>query len=105
MEEPKDIRQLVAAILKHADTKSFHLVEALSRVKEDKELVDALVHGMTSRKGVNPLIEALKYAVISPDAMKNLALSISDQGTVNHVLRAVASAPVNQPECEIIWLT
>ncbi|MBF0588461.1 MAG: hypothetical protein HQL53_04975 [Magnetococcales bacterium] len=103
VEDPKEIRQLVAAVLKHGDTKSFHLVEALKKVKEDKELVNALVHSMTSRKGVNPLIESLKYALISPDAMKSLALSISDQGTVNHVLRAVASAPTDQPDCEIIW--
>ncbi|MBF0189215.1 MAG: hypothetical protein HQL50_14930 [Magnetococcales bacterium] len=102
-EQPKESRALVASILKHKEVKSFHLCEALGKVSDDLELVDALVHGIISRKGVNPLIDALKHAVISPKAMKSLALSIADQGTVNHVLRAIASAPKDQPEAEITW--
>ncbi len=102
-DETDSIRALVAAILRHRDVKAFHLVEALSKVGHDLELVNALVHGITSRKGVNPLIDSLRHAVISPEAMKSLAMGISEQGTVNHLIRAIATAPRNQPEAEIIW--
>ncbi|MBF0622607.1 MAG: hypothetical protein HQL54_11840 [Magnetococcales bacterium] len=102
-EDETQIRQIIAAILKHPDVKSFHLVEALSKVKDDVQLVNALVHGIISRKGVNPLIEALKYSTCSPQAMKSLAQAVADQGTVNHVLRAIASSPRDQPEAEMSW--
>ncbi|MGN7612314.1 hypothetical protein ACQZV8_09540 [Magnetococcales bacterium HHB-1] len=102
-EEPKEVRALVAAILKHRSAKAFHLVEALGKVNTDEELVNALSQGILSRKGVNPIIEALRYAVISPSAMKSLAMGIADQGTVNHVLRAIASSPKNQHEVEVIF--
>ena len=102
-EDPYSQRVLVAAILRHRDVKAFHLVDALAKVAGDVELVNALVHGITSRKGVNPLIEALRYATASPDAMKSLAKGIADQGTSNHLIRAIATAPRNQPEAEIVW--
>ncbi|MBF0140775.1 MAG: hypothetical protein HQL74_10915 [Magnetococcales bacterium] len=102
-DSPEDRRSMVAAIIQHKEVKAFHLVEALSKVPGDKELVDALVQGITSRKGVNPLIDALRHAEISPGAIKSLAKGIAEQGTINHVIRAIATAPGNQPEAEVIW--
>ena len=96
-------KAVVAAVLRHKDVKAFHLVEALSKVSDDVELVDALVQGIISRKGVNPLIDSLRHATASPTAMKTLALALAEQGTVNHLIRAIATAPRNQPEAEIIW--
>lgn len=102
-ENPVDRRTVVAAIIQHQEVKAFHLVEALSQVPSDKELVDSLVNGITSRKGVNPLIDALRHAEISPNSIKALAKGIAEQGTINHIIRAIATAPGNQPEAEIIW--
>lgn len=101
--EPDQVRTLVAEILRHREVKAFHMVEAMSRVTGDVELVNALAHGIVSHKGVNPLIDGLRHATISPDAMKSLALGVAEQGTVNHVIRAIATAPPDQPEAEIIW--
>ncbi|HIJ83756.1 MAG: hypothetical protein HW380_2802 [Magnetococcales bacterium] len=102
-DNPQDRRTMVAAIIQHKEVKAFHLVEALSKVPTDKELVDSLVHGITSRKGVNPLIDALRHAEISPTSIKSLAKGIAEQGTINHIIRAIATAPSDQPEAEIIW--
>lgn len=102
-DNPEERRTMVAAIIQHKEVKAFHLVEALSKVPGDVELVEALVHGITSRKGVNPLIDALRHAEISPGAIKSLAKGIAEQGTINHVIRAIATAPSGQPEAEIIW--
>ncbi|MEO5377520.1 MAG: hypothetical protein H7832_07035 [Magnetococcus sp. DMHC-6] len=97
------VRMVVAALLKHPLIKAFHMVEAMSKVSDKRELVEALATGMVIRKGVNPLIDALRYAVISPDAIKNLATGIAEQGTVNHIIRAIATAPRGLAEAEIIW--
>ncbi|MBF0142239.1 MAG: hypothetical protein HQL59_02115 [Magnetococcales bacterium] len=102
-EDPAGTRSLVAALLQHNEVKAFHMVEALGKVSQDRELVDALVHGIVTRKGVNPLIDALRFAVISPEAMKSLAMAIAEQGTVNHIIRSIATAPRNQEAAEIIW--
>lgn len=101
-ENPQDTRMLVAAILKNPATKSYHMSAALAKVCKDVELVDALVHGMVSRKGVNPLIDSIRYAHDSPRAMKALAIAIAEQGTVNHVIRALANSK-DSPEAETIW--
>ncbi|MBF0110607.1 MAG: hypothetical protein HQL76_15670 [Magnetococcales bacterium] len=102
-DNPADCRTLVAAIIQHKEVKAFHLVEAMSKVPGDRELVDSLVQGITARKGVNPLIDALRHAEISPSAIKLLAKGIAEQGTINHIIRAIATAPSDQPEAEIIW--
>lgn len=99
-----DIRALTQAILNHRDLKAFHLVDTLSKIdKSDVELVNALVAGITSRKGVNPLIEAMRHATESSDAVKALAMSVAEQGTVNHIIRAIATAPQGIRDAEIIW--
>ncbi|MBF0294239.1 MAG: hypothetical protein HQL96_03545 [Magnetococcales bacterium] len=102
-EDPEQMRTMVAEILRHREVKAFHMVDAMSKVANDVELVNALAHGIVSHKGVNPLIDGLRHATISPEAMKSLAMGIADQGTVNHIIRAIATAPPNQPEAEIIW--
>lgn len=101
--EPDQVRTLIAEILRHKEVKAFHMVDAMSKVANDIELVNALAHGIVSHKGVNPLIDGLRHATISPEAMKALAMGVADQGTVNHIIRAIATAPPNQPEAEIIW--
>ncbi|MEO5366592.1 MAG: hypothetical protein H7831_09610 [Magnetococcus sp. WYHC-3] len=98
-----DQGKLVAAIMKHPEVKSFHLVEALSKVSKDPSLVDALVQRIVSNKGVNPLIDACRFAAVSPASMRALAQGIAEEGTVNHIMRAIASAPRDQPDAEIIW--
>ncbi|MBF0311088.1 MAG: hypothetical protein HQL56_16355 [Magnetococcales bacterium] len=103
LSNPPDVQTLVGAILNHPEAKSFHLVDALSKVNADLQLLEALVDGIVTRKGINPLIDALKFSAASPKAMKSLAMAISEQGTVNHIMRAIASAPRPQPEAEIIW--
>ncbi|MBF0270864.1 MAG: hypothetical protein HQL98_02150 [Magnetococcales bacterium] len=102
-EEPAQVRTMVAEILRHKEVKAFHMVDAMSKVTNDVELVNALAHGIVSHKGVNPLIDGLRHATISPEAMKSLAMGVAEQGTINHVIRAIATAPPNQPEAEIIW--
>ncbi|MBF0340603.1 MAG: hypothetical protein HQL95_06505 [Magnetococcales bacterium] len=102
-EEPAQVRTMVAEILRHKEVKAFHMVDAMSKVTGDVELVNALAHGIVSHKGVNPLIDGLRHATISPEAMKSLAMGVAEQGTINHVIRAIATAPPNQPEAEIIW--
>ncbi|MBF0159709.1 MAG: hypothetical protein HQL58_09280 [Magnetococcales bacterium] len=103
VKEEHEIRPLVTALIQHADTKAFHLVDALSHVTKNLELVETLVQAVVTKKGINPLIDALKYAAISSSAVTMLANSIGEQGTVTHVLRAIASAPPNQPDAEIVW--
>ncbi|MBF0445392.1 MAG: hypothetical protein HQL68_07360 [Magnetococcales bacterium] len=101
---PDDITDLIAAILKHPDAKAFHMVESLQKIKpDDVALIDTLVDGITSKKGINPLIDALRHATASPKAMKTLALSIAEQGSVNHLIRSIATAPQGQAEAETIW--
>ncbi|MBF0628905.1 MAG: hypothetical protein HQL91_11875 [Magnetococcales bacterium] len=102
-DEPAQVRTMIAEILRHKEVKAFHMVDAMSKVSGDIELVNALAHGIVSHKGVNPLIDGLRHAVISPEAMKSLAMGVAEQGTINHVIRAIATAPPNQPEAEIIW--
>ncbi|MBF0357554.1 MAG: hypothetical protein HQL70_03035 [Magnetococcales bacterium] len=101
---PDDVSDLVSAILKHPETKAFHLVDALSKIKQDDvPLIDALVEGITSKKGLNPLIDALRYAVGSPKAIKTLAMGIAEQGSTNHLIRAIATAPKGLVDAETIW--
>ncbi|MEO5346402.1 MAG: hypothetical protein H7834_08500 [Magnetococcus sp. YQC-9] len=102
-DDPTQVRTMIAEILRHPEVKAFHMVDAMSRVSGEIELVNALAHGIVSNKGVNPLIDGLRHATISPEAMKSLAMGIAEQGTINHVIRAIATAPPNQPEAEIIW--
>ncbi|MEO5333684.1 MAG: hypothetical protein H7839_16855 [Magnetococcus sp. YQC-5] len=102
-DEPDQVRTLVAEILRHREVKAFHMVDAMSKVTGDVELVNALANGIVSHKGVNPLIDGMRHATISPEAMKSLAQGVADQGTINHIIRAIATAPPNQPESEIIW--
>ena len=103
-DHPDDIRMLIEAILRHKEVKAFHMVDALSKINKDNvELVEALVTGITACKGVNPLIDALRYSVASPSAIKSLAMGIAEQGTVNHLIRAIATAPRDQHDAEVIW--
>ncbi|MBF0260709.1 MAG: hypothetical protein HQL97_02560 [Magnetococcales bacterium] len=102
-DDPAQVRTMIAEILRHPEVKAFHMVDAMSRVTGDMELVNALAHGIVSHKGVNPLIDGLRHATISPEAMKSLAMGIAEQGTINHVIRAIATAPPDQPDAEIIW--
>ncbi|MBF0212463.1 MAG: hypothetical protein HQM00_02730 [Magnetococcales bacterium] len=102
-DEPAQVRTMIAEILRHREVKAFHMVDAMSKVSGDVELVNALAHGIVSHKGVNPLIDGLRHATISPEAMKSLAMGVAEQGTINHVIRAIATAPPNQPDAEIIW--
>jgi hypothetical protein len=100
----EDVHTLVGAILKHKDLKAFHLVDCLSKIKKDDiDLIDALVDGITSRKGINPLIDALRHSTESPKAVKALAMAIAEQGSSNHLIRAIATAPNGQKEAETIW--
>jgi hypothetical protein len=101
---PDDMQLLASAILNHRDVKAFHLVEALGKINtDDVEMVEAFVEGITSRRGINPLIEALRFATVSPKAVKALAMGVAEQGTVNHLIRAIATAPQGQESAEIVW--
>jgi hypothetical protein len=102
VKDEEDLRTMVTAIMKHPESKATHLVAALSRVDTDVGLVEALVEQIVSKKGVNPLIDALKHAAASPKAVRMLAAGIAEQGTVTHMLRAIASSP-KDPEAEIVW--
>lgn len=95
-------KKLVAAIIDHPDAKASDLVEALHGASNRRDLVEALVAAITAQKGVNPLIEAMRYAVISPNAINSLARSIAEQGTVNHLIRTIGTAPRNQPDAEVV---
>lgn len=101
--EPEKQLIVVPAILAHKDIKSSHMVDALSKVGDNVQMVEMLVEGVTALKGVNPLIEALRYATPSSNAVLALAKTIAEQGTVNHLIRTIAGAPRNQPEAEIVW--
>jgi hypothetical protein len=101
VDNPQFTRMIVAAILKHPDAKQFHMADALNKVYKDVELVNALVHGMVTRKGVNPLIDSIRFVGESPPAMKALAVAICEQGTVNHMIRALANSKGN-PDAENI---
>ncbi|MBF0125155.1 MAG: hypothetical protein HQL60_07455, partial [Magnetococcales bacterium] len=103
VKEDHEIRPVVEALIKHPETKAFHLVDALSNVSKNVTFVEMLVEAIVTKKGINPLIDALKYASLSSKSVTMLANSIGEQGTVTHVLRAIASAPPNQPEAEIVW--
>nr|CRH07923.1 Conserved protein of unknown function [Candidatus Magnetococcus massalia] len=96
-----DLKKVVDAIISHPEVKSFNLVEALGKVKKNVNMVELLVEQIANRKGINPLIDALKAAGKSKKAMAMLAQGISEEGTVNHLLRAIASAPRDQDEVEI----
>ncbi|MBF0427984.1 MAG: hypothetical protein HQL94_03615 [Magnetococcales bacterium] len=102
-DDPNQVRTMVAEILRHRDVKAFHMVTAMSKVTKDVELVNALARAIVSNKGVNPLIDGMRYATISPEAIKALAMGVAEQGTVNHIIRAIATSPPNLPEAEIIW--
>ncbi|MBF0425602.1 MAG: hypothetical protein HQL66_07260 [Magnetococcales bacterium] len=103
LEDPTKVRVLIGAILNNGETKAMHLVDALSKVHKQADLIDPLVQKIVSLKGLNPLVDALKFSTASPNAMRILAQGIAEQGTVNHVLRAIAGAPKNQDEAEVIW--
>ena len=96
-------QRLVTAILNHKDAKPPSLLEALSKVSNRRDLVEDLVAGIVAQRGVNPLIEALRYATISPTAYEALAKGIAEQGTVNHMIRTIAAAPRGQPDAELMW--
>ncbi|MBF0367897.1 MAG: hypothetical protein HQL52_00410 [Magnetococcales bacterium] len=102
-DNPGGLRQLTGALLQHNKSKAFHMVDAMSKVTGDKDLIEALANGVVAKKGINPLIDALRHAVISPVAMKVLAGAIAEQGSVNHIIRSIATAPTGQEEAEIIW--
>ncbi len=99
-----DVHELIGAVLRHREVKAFHLVECLAKIRRDDiDLIDALVDGITSRKGINPLIDALRYATESDKAVKALAMGIAEQGSVNHLIRSIATAPSGLKEAETIW--
>ncbi|OSM00085.1 hypothetical protein [Magnetofaba australis] len=102
-DRPDELRRLVDAVLGHPDCKARHMVETLSKVYKHTELLELLVEKIVQTKGINPLIEALKYSDKSPRAMLQLAKGIAEQGTVNHIMRAIAAAPPGQDEAEITW--
>ncbi|MBF0460207.1 MAG: hypothetical protein HQL87_02310 [Magnetococcales bacterium] len=101
--EPDKQKRLVTSILGHKDAKPPRLVEALSKVSNQKELVEDLVAGIVAQRGVNPLIDALRHATISKTAYEALANGIAEQGTVNHMIRTIAAAPAGQPDAELLW--
>lgn len=101
-ENPAAIKALVNALLQGEDTKAFHLVETLSKVRTDPELTLALVRGIVSKKGINPVIEALRHATASQEAMRLLAQNIAENGTVSHIIRAIATVHKNA-EVEVVW--
>ena len=101
-DEPAKQKKLISAMIEHKDAKASDLVDALGAVSNRLELVEALVAAITAQKGVNPLIEALHHATISPKAINSLAKGIAEQGTVNHLIRTIGTAPRNQPEAEVI---
>ncbi|MBF0323352.1 MAG: hypothetical protein HQL62_10525, partial [Magnetococcales bacterium] len=103
LEDPIKVKVLISGILNNGETKAMHLTESLSKVHKFPDLVDFLVQKIVSFKGINPLVESLKFATASPKAMRLLAQGIAEQGTVNHILRAIAGAPKNQDEAEVIW--
>ncbi|MBF0162454.1 MAG: hypothetical protein HQL88_09210 [Magnetococcales bacterium] len=101
--EPGKLQRLVTAIVTHKEAKPPLLLEALSKVSDRRELVEDLVGGIVSQRGVSPLIDALRYATISPTAYEALARGIAEQGTVNHMIRTIAAAPKGQPDAELMW--
>ncbi|MBF0585095.1 MAG: hypothetical protein HQL80_12795 [Magnetococcales bacterium] len=102
-EEPEKQKRLVSVILNHKEAKAPSLVEALSKVSDKLELVEMLVAGIVAQRGVNPLIDALRYATISQTAYNTLAKGIAEQGTVNHMIRTIGTAPRGQPDAELMW--
>ena len=102
-DDPVKQKRLISGILEHKETRSTDLVEALGQVANRQELVEVLVAAISGQKGVNPLIESLRYATISPKAVRSLAKGIAEQGTVNHLIRAIGTAPRNQPDAEVIF--
>ncbi|ABK42852.1 hypothetical protein Mmc1_0326 [Magnetococcus marinus MC-1] len=100
-EKKADLRRMVEAIINHPEIKAFNLVEALTRVRKNSEMVGLLVDQVVARKGINPLIDSLKVSGINKPAMQKLAAGIAEMGTINHLLRAIASCPKNQEEVEI----
>ncbi|MBF0402114.1 MAG: hypothetical protein HQL90_15285 [Magnetococcales bacterium] len=102
-EEPDKQKRLVTVIINHKEAKSPALVDALSRVSEQQPLVETLVAAIVSQRGVNPLIDALRHATISQTAYNSLAQAIAEQGTVNHMIRTIGTAPRGQPDAELMW--
>ncbi|MEO5341530.1 MAG: hypothetical protein H7837_13610 [Magnetococcus sp. MYC-9] len=96
-------QRLVTAIVTHKDAKPPKLLEALGKVSEKRDLVEDLVSGIVAQKGVNPLIDALRFATISPTAYEALAKGIAEQGTVNHLIRTIAASPRGQHDAELLW--
>ena len=101
-DEPAKQKKLVTAILEHREAKAGDLVEAMASVSNRADMIEALVAAITAQKGVNPLIDAMRHATISPKAVNSLARSIAEQGTVNHLIRTIGTAPRNQPDAEVI---
>lgn len=102
-EEPEKQKRLVSIIISHKEAKPPALVEALSKVSDKQELVEMLVAAIIAQRGVNPLIDALRYATISQTAYNTLAKGIAEQGTVNHMIRTIGTAPRGQPDAELMW--
>ncbi|MEG3641510.1 hypothetical protein [Magnetococcus sp. PR-3] len=96
-----DLRKVVEAVINHPEVKAYNLVEALTRVRKNSDMVALLVDQVVARKGINPLIDALKVSGVNKVAMQKLAAGIAEMGTINHLLRAIASCPKNQEEVEI----
>lgn len=101
-DEPAKQKALIGALLAHKDTKATDMAEALAKVNNRLELVETLAEALTAQKGVNPLIEAMRHATISSKAVTALAKAIAEQGTVNHLIRTIGTAPRDQPDAEII---
>lgn len=100
--EPNGTKALVQSIMAHKDAKGYHLVEALAKVKQDKELVAMLVDAIVANGALNPIIEALRSATVCNESMKKLAQTVAELGSVNQIIRAIATAPSNE-DTEAIW--
>lgn len=104
-EDVDKARALIEEVSNHPQTKAFHLVEMMDKLRHHPSLVDILAKDIATRKGLNPMIDALHCAVNSPEAIKILARSIAEKGTVNHIIRAIGTAPKQQPYAETLWTT
>jgi hypothetical protein len=94
--------RLVTALLAHPEAKPFHLVNALGKTFRHKKLLCQIVDDLCTRKGITPLIDALGLAESCPEEVTKLATAIAQNGSVNHLIRSIATAPKNQPKAEII---
>ncbi|MBF0453315.1 MAG: hypothetical protein HQL72_00690 [Magnetococcales bacterium] len=94
--------RIVDALLAHPKGKSFQLVDALEKTFHHPSILEKIVDGLVTRKGVTPLIEALKYTETSPSSATKLATAICHNGTVNHLIRSLATLPSGLSGAEIV---